>query len=268
MKTIVKLILQRFEGRRFYQHFFERLQSISLKGMNIGRGDELDTSGEVEVIRYVHSRIFGEPGPIVIFDVGANVGRYSLRLLEAFEADNVVIHAFEPSSTTYVKLVESMKGNPKVRAHNIALGDTSEVATLYSNTELSGLSSMHQRELGHWNIALDRTELIQVKTLDGFCKDHGIAQIHFLKLDVEGHELSALMGAQRLIEKESIRFIQFEFGGCNIDSRTYFRDFYLLLQDRYNISRIVRDGLRSVPRYTEAHELFATTNYFAELKRR
>ena len=50
--------------------------------------------------------------------------------------------------------------------------------------------------------------------------------IDLLKLDVEGNELLALKGLSDSIEY--IKIIQFEFGGSNIDSRTYFQDFYYL----------------------------------------
>ncbi len=64
----------------------------------------------------------------------------------------------------------------------------------------------------------------------------------------------------------AVDFIQFEFGGCNIDSRTYFQDFYYLLNDRYKISRILKDGLYPISRYKEMYEAFTTTNYLAEKK--
>ena len=53
-------------------------------------------------------------------------------------------------------------------------------------------------------------------------KKNKFSKIDLLKLDVEGHELY-LLSAKKFISKISV--IQFEFGGCNIDTRTYFRDF-------------------------------------------
>ena len=84
-----------------------------------------------------------------------------------------------------------------------------------------------------------------------------------LKLDVEGHELKVLNGAHSLINSNSIDFIQFEFGGCNIDSRTYFQDFFYLLNPYYEIYRLVKDGIVLIEHYEERHEVFVTTNYLA-----
>jgi hypothetical protein len=61
-----------------------------------------------------------------------------------------------------------------------------------------------------------------------------------------------------------ISAIQWEFGGCNIDSRTFFRDFFYLLDDQYRIYRVVKDGIYPVARYWENLEIFDTVNYFAE----
>src|SRR5205823_468681 len=85
----------------------------------------------------------------------------------------------------------------------------------------------------------------------------------FLKLDTEGHELSVLRGAEEMIGAGAIGSLQFEFGGCNIDSRTYFQDFFYLLDGRYFVYRILSRGLARVRRYTEMDEVFTTTNYVA-----
>ena len=69
-----------------------------------------------------------------------------------------------------------------------------------------------------------------------------------------------------MLENHKVDFIQFEFGGRNIDSRTYFQDFYYLLKEDYYIYRIVKDGLYKIERYKEMYEAFITTNYLAERK--
>ena len=51
-----------------------------------------------------------------------------------------------------------------------------------------------------------------------------------MKMDIEGHEPFALRGAKNSLQKGLFRYIQFEYGGCNIDSRTYLKDFYDIFQ--------------------------------------
>jgi hypothetical protein len=106
-----------------------------------------------------------------------------------------------------------------------------------------------------------------VCTLDSFAEEEDLAKIDFLKMDIEGHELSALGGASRLLERKVIRALSFEFGGCNIDSRTYFQDFWHLLRDSgFQVFRILPRGrLLRIDHYSEHLEVFTTTNYLAAL---
>lgn len=66
-----------------------------------------------------------------------------------------------------------------------------------------------------------------------------------------------------MINDKRIDAIQFEFGGCNIDSRTFFQDFFYLLKDNYKIYRVLKDGLLEMPIYKETYEIFITINYLA-----
>jgi hypothetical protein len=70
-----------------------------------------------------------------------------------------------------------------------------------------------------------------------------------------------------LLAEDAIDHVQFEFGGCNIDSRTYFRDLWDLLSPRFDLARIVANGVAPVPRYEERYEIFVTTNFVATAKR-
>ena len=128
------------------------------------------------------------------------------------------------------------------------------------------MASVYKRKLDHFNIYMNQSEEIEIQTLDAFCKDHKIERIHLLKLDVEGHEKKVLDGASRMLKSGAIDFIQFEFGSCNIDSKTYFQDFYYLLKDNYKIYRILKNGLYQLNQYKEIYEAFSTTNYLAEKK--
>ena len=85
--------------------------------------------------------------------------------------------------------------------------------------------------------------------------------MNFCKIDIEGHELTVLQSIKKNYEKFSL--IQFEFGGCNIDSRTYFQDFWYLLKDNFDIYRIGPSGPILIEKYREIDESFVMTNYLA-----
>jgi hypothetical protein len=90
-----------------------------------------------------------------------------------------------------------------------------------------------------------------------------------LKIDTEGHELDVLNGALNMIKNKKTQIVTFEFGGCNIDSRTYFQDFYYFFKDNdmKNMFRITPSGyLAPIIKYKEIYEQFRTTNFLVVLK--
>ena len=79
------------------------------------------------------------------------------------------------------------------------------------------------------NIEFDYSEQVNVTTLDAWT-DKNKMNPDFIKMDVEGHEYEVLSGGMKVLE--SVKVIQFEFGGCNIDTRTYFQDFWYFFKEK------------------------------------
>jgi FkbM family methyltransferase len=255
-----KLLFSFFIGKSRYQNFWKRLFQLSLSGMNIGSGASVKNSGELLILQNIlRERV----NHCIVFDVGANVGNYTKYILSIDPLINV--YCFEPSSRTFESLKENLSiyTQSPINLYNFGLSENERVSILHSDTENSGFASIYKRRLDHLNIFLDKEEQIVLKTLDTFCSDNGIENIYLLKLDVEGHELSVLKGANNLIKNDKISYLQFEFGGCNIDSRTYFQDLYYLLKPNFKIYRILKDGLYHIENYSELDEIFVTTNYLA-----
>jgi hypothetical protein len=59
--------------------------------------------------------------------------------------------------------------------------------------------------------------------------------------------------------------VAFEFGGSNIDSRSFFQDFYYFFKaQKFNLSRITPSGyLYPIKSYSELLEQFRCTNFVA-----
>lgn len=236
-----------------------------LTAMNYGPGDNYNTSGEKQVAEYIKNSI--KDNRPTIFDIGANVGGYTSMLSKIWN-EQAIIHCFEPSSKTFNQLIDNTKGLNNIIYNNIGCSDIEHTMPLYSYSNLSGLSSVYNRNLSHVNLKMDDVCTASFTTIDNYCKKNDIKHIHFLKMDVEGHELSVLQGAQKMLSGDSIDFIQFEFGGCNIDSRTFFKDFFCLLHEKYNIFRILKNGLYEITQYSEYCEIFVTVNYLAQLRKK
>ena len=262
MKQLVINFFKKNFGTKKMQKIYETLHHVSLQGMNFGNGSDFKESGELYAIQYAKNKLKREK-TLTVFDVGANIGNYAQQLSQLFES-NTTIHSFEPSEKTFEKFMQNTEGVSNIIANNFGLSDTETSLLLYTNQDTSGIASLYKRNLEHFGISMDKQEEIKLSTVDIYCKNNNINEIHFLKMDIEGNELNALKGAKRMLENNNIHFIQFEFGGCNIDSRTYFQDFYYLLKDKYRIYRILKDGLLEISTYKETYEIFTTINYLAE----
>lgn len=238
--------------------------------MNICVGDGAVDPGEIWVLKYINESVCGDV-PVVVFDVGANTGLYSAEVIKHFAVD-LRLYSFEPACETYQLLTQRMSTNRNVECFNFGFGDCEESATLYSWSGLSGLSSVYDRfhfnRNGHFGEQAHQSkETVRLRTIDSFCAERKIDRIALLKLDVEGHELKVLHGASQFIQSGAIDFIQFEFGGTNLDSKTFLHDFVDLLSPRYRLYRILKDGLASMEPYNERSEIFLYSNYLAVLKK-
>jgi len=239
--------------------------------MNYGGGGLIETSGEIWVLSNVVSEACKGIASPVVFDVGANVGDYSLLVKQCMPLARV--YAFEPAHTTHQQLVAHLgEAGSDAKPYNIGFSDSEKTVELFSY-EIEGqeaflLSSIDQRRPTQVvEVKTSTSEQIKVSTIDAFCATEGIDRIDLLKLDVEGHELPVLRGACGMLAEGSISMIQFEFGPANIYSRTFFFDFWSLLSGSFAIYRIVPTGIIPIRSYGEHQEIFLTTNYLAVKKR-
>lgn len=261
LAPIARKIFRPILGRLRLQRFFELLYSFSVIGLNASGPVSPRASGEIQAIKKV-IKSFSHESELTIFDVGANQGDYSA-LVSELAPGQARIYAFEPSQKIFNDLKARLGKQKGISFYNFGFSSTTREAILYFNPLETGLSSLYVRQSDNYDISSYYQEKISLRTIDGFCAEHKIKRIHLLKLDIEGHELEALAGANGLLTDGNIDCIQFEFGQADIDSRVFFRDFYNLLNRKYLIYRIVQDGLYKIKKYKEANEIFYMTNYLA-----
>ena len=250
--------LRRYIARPGLQRSFRLLYRIALAGMNYGgAGSNVSAGDEIALRRVAAARRETRATPVV-FDVGANIGSYVAQILGVL-GDDVTVHAFEPSSAAFSRLRETFAQRPNVHLVQAGIGRVRGPATLWSAVPGSVLASTYVNPVDGELPG----ERIQLVTLDDFCEEHDIRRIDLLKLDLEGGELDALRGASRLLQAAAIEMIQFEFGQPSLGSRTLFVDLFELLKDRFDLYRVLPQGLEPLPEYHETLEVFMSTNYLA-----
>jgi FkbM family methyltransferase len=200
----------------------------------------------------------------VVFDVGANLGNWTEEILKLNK--NITVHCFEPSASTFKKL--NSKNFPKnVHLNNIALGAIDTKNEFYVYKDSPSLNSFYKRE-GINTSTKTKKELVTVETLENYCKKNRIETIDLVKLDVEGYEFEVLKGMGAMLKEGKIEKIQFEYGGCNIDSRILLKDFFtLLLPLGYDFYKILFNRLEYWKTYDQRIENFQYQNWLAVLNR-
>jgi FkbM family methyltransferase len=147
-----------------------------------------------------------EPGETVV-DVGANIG--SLTALMAARVGHAgKVLAYEPHPEIFRRLTENIElwqaeTDAPIRAYRVALSN-------YHGAGGLNLPSAFQANHGLATLAPDNSAgaliPVQVEQLDDLIHD----RVGLLKLDIEGHELMALQGAEQLLSDRQIRDIVFE----------------------------------------------------------
>lgn len=200
----------------------------------------------------------------VLLDVGANAGGYTRLLATLCPAARVF--AFEPHPATFRRLSETdLARAGKVQLVNCALSAVEGRMNLHDFADGDGST---QASLSGDAVGLFSSRTVShkvaVTTIDAFMATNGIAEIAFLKIDTEGHDIEVLRGAKAAIGRRAIRMIQFEFIPANVATRVFMRDFFDALPG-YKLYRLCLNGdlLPLFPYNVKRCEVFVTHNLVA-----
>jgi len=146
------------------------------------------------VVQHIHSTR-------IALDIGAHVGIWSLRMARIFDK----VYAFEPISKHIECYKKNLDSYDNVSIHQIALSDKNDVKVMKELDFNSGSSTLE------WKVKSKNTKHkqqfidIETTTLDSF----NITDVDFIKMDVEGHEVSTIRGAeQTLLNNNPTVFIE------------------------------------------------------------
>ncbi|MBD2627872.1 FkbM family methyltransferase [Trichormus variabilis] len=191
-----------------------------------------------------------KPG-MLVFDIGANIGDYSILLSKLVDYSGTV-YSFEPASTTFTRLQERLiaQNINNVYAFKKAFySDDTQIEFNEFPEDFSVWNSIGKPQMldpqgtGQY-VPIINTEIVDAIKLDSFCLENRIDHIDYLKIDVEGAESDVLEGARELLKNKSIKYIQFEISQKMLEglNRIAKSTFDILIENGYECHRITKDG--------------------------
>lgn len=178
-----------------------------------------------------------------VIDIGANIGYYTL-LAAKLVGNKGRIFAFEPEPANYALLVKNIKINEfkNITALQKAVSNKTGKVKFFLDKAEPGAHSLYKvRESAAESIEVDCI------SLDDFFKDNE-GSVDFIKIDVEGAEVTVLLGMTKLIERNKNLKILTEFWppgliGSGFSPREYwdklveagFKFIYLVHEEKHGL---------------------------------
>ena len=139
----------------------------------------------------------------LVIDVGAHKGEFALSVMRA--SNELSVFSYEPLPDVFMRLSQKAKWFTKWKVHNLALGSTSGKAyiNVSENRTASSLLQPSGTGLRHAGFETIQRVPIQIQRLDYVLRDDPCLDDYhiYLKLDVQGFELSVLEGTGNVLDR-------------------------------------------------------------------
>ena len=151
----------------------------------------------------------------IVFDIGANVGTYSLLMGKRMQSGTGQVFAFEPEASNFLSLNENIKLNKlgsRIMAYPLAFSDSSRTSHLFlsSNVRGSACHSIDQPESEGNKYIPQHMQGIYVLSVDHFCSENDVPMPNHVKIDVDGAELGILEGMKEVLKNHELKTIMIE----------------------------------------------------------
>lgn len=163
----------------------------------------------------------------IVVDLGAGVGYYTL-LASRIVGKQGKVYAFEPDPKTYNLLVRNIELNKYSNVAAVPKAVTNKVGTAKLFLFLDPGRDTLYKAKGH-----ERFVEVETETLDHFSQDKDDA-INIIKIDIEGGEMDALSGMDRLINRNRNLKMFIEFCSAHIKRSGYSPEKFLHKLWNYN----------------------------------
>lgn len=173
----------------------------------------------------------------VVVDAGANIGVYS-QFLSRCVGPAGVVHSFEPSPENFRRLQSATRKLANVRLCQAAVGECSGRSKLYVSDQLNVDHRTYETE-GNSRPAVQ----IDVIALDDYFKPG--QRVDLIKMDIQGYELHALRGTNRVLADNPTAKLFLEFWPYGLDQAgaNWLELIDTLRTKNLSVSKITNHGL-------------------------
>jgi len=200
LRSILYKILNGFETSR-------KIKGVNYKlFFNAGTNFNFFFKRELQIENEASANLFGMlKENFLVFDIGAHIGYYTVILSSLLKNGRII--AFEPDGENLKYLKKNVEENSltNVTIMNKAVSNKAGESVFYKDINTGRTSSL-ETDAWHPNAAKTRQEVVSTITIDEAANQYGIP--NFIKCDVEGHELSVLKGAMKVLPHKPILFLE------------------------------------------------------------
>ena len=179
------------------------------------QGESLETTGKTHIedeLNRMYLIIDSLPDDAVIIDGGANIGFVTVPLSRRLESKQAKILSFEAQKRLFYALAGTVAINDlyNVHVYNQALGDKIGIVKMpdvnYKEVEDFGTVSIEAEAPEYDYTNPNLTPMVTIDSLN-------LPKVDFIKLDVEGYESHAIVGAADTIQKHR-PWLWVEYNNC------------------------------------------------------
>ena len=248
------LYIRLFSKNRFLFKINNLLLHLSLGALGYGNYRNEIESGELFFIK----KYLSDKSTSLCFDIGANVGDYSKLLLDNTKAN---IISFEPIPFLFKKLSVNLSNfSERVVLVNSGVGDKSKMLPIFYNKDNTLLSSFCEKMNRIDYVSFTDSVIVNVISIDAYCRDNNISEIDFIKIDTEGYEKEVFQGAKETFKTIQPKFIQIEFNTHQLfksNSLLYFAE----KLPNYNIYQLIYNGMRKIDAESPYSNIYKYSNF-------
>lgn len=138
-----------------------------------------------------------------VLDIGANIGFYA-EILSQKVGEKGRVHCFEPDTTNFKHLQNRCASLKNVSINNKAVADKTQTLKIYTSKQLNVDHRTYKPDEYDQEIDIDAIAIDEYLPFDSA---QGDIKINFIKMDIQGFEMSAVKGMTKTLQSPELKML-------------------------------------------------------------